>query len=64
MILGGMGPQASRTAIMPQAFSPGLYALYSGPVPDPSRLSSSFAPALHRLLHRLHIDDKDEQDQS
>ena len=60
MILSGMGPLAQPMTTGGKLFSGG-YALFSG-------LFLIFmaglilAPAVHRLLHSLHIDDKDEDD--
>ncbi|HET9160133.1 MAG TPA: hypothetical protein VFN88_05930 [Caulobacteraceae bacterium] len=58
MILGGMGPLAELHTNGAKVFA-GLYALYSGLFLI-LVAGLILAPALHRLLHRLHIDDKDE----
>jgi len=60
MILGGMGPLADLNTNDAKVFA-GLYALYSGLFLI-LVAGLVLAPALHRLLHRLHIDDKDEED--
>jgi len=58
MILGGMGPVAELHAQGAKLFA-GFYALYSGLFLI-LVAGLILAPALHRLLHRLHIDSQDE----
>ena len=56
MLLGGMGPVGDITCWQGKLFA-GLYALYCGLV---FILVSGIllAPFLHRVLHALHLDDK------
>jgi hypothetical protein len=57
MLLGGMGPVGELTTTPAKIFA-GLYALYSGLV----LLAAAgilVAPIAHRVLHKLHIDDRD-----
>jgi hypothetical protein len=58
MILGGMGPVADLHTDGAKVFA-GAYALYSGLFLI-LVAGLILAPALHRLLHSLHIDSKDE----
>jgi hypothetical protein len=58
MILGGMGPVAELHSGAAKLFA-GLFALYSGLFLI-LVAGLVLAPALHRLLHRLHIDEQDE----
>ena len=60
MILGGMGPVAELKNNPSKVFA-GVYALYSGLFLI-LIAGLVLAPALHRLLHRLHIDEQDEAD--
>lgn len=53
MILGGMGPVDPMTNDAAKFFA-GVYALYSGVVFLIS-VGVIFAPVLHRLLHKLHL---------
>ena len=53
MILGGMGPVDPMTNDAAKLFA-GLYALYSGVVFLLS-VGVVFAPVLHRILHKLHL---------
>jgi len=62
MILGGMGPVAELKNDPSKVFA-GVYALYSGLFLI-LVAGLVLAPALHRLLHRLHIDSQDEGAQS
>jgi len=55
MILGGMGPVDPMTNDAAKLFA-GVYALYSGVV-FLVVAGLLLAPFLHRVLHRLHIDD-------
>jgi hypothetical protein len=54
LILTGMGPTAEMTTSAAKIFS-SLYALYSG-VAFLTIAAVFFAPVIHRLLHRLHVD--------
>jgi hypothetical protein len=54
LILTGMGPTAEMTTPAAKIFS-SLYALYSG-VAFLTVAAVFFAPVIHRLLHRLHVD--------
>jgi hypothetical protein len=58
MILSGMGPLAQMHTTGGKLFA-GLYALYSGLVLI-ATASLVLAPALHRFLHRLHVEDTDQ----
>jgi hypothetical protein len=55
MILGGMGPVATLATAGGKIFA-SVYALYSGVV---LLLSAGIviAPAVHRLLHRFHVEE-------
>lgn len=55
MILGGMGPVDPLATNEGKIFA-SFYALYSG-VSFLTAFSILIAPALHRLLHKFHIDD-------
>ena len=59
MILGGMGPVDPLTNDAAKWFA-GLYALYSGIV-FLVAVAIIAAPAVHRFLHRLHVDDEPEE---
>ena len=54
MILGGMGPVGEMKTDAAKVFA-SLYALFSGIV-FLAMAGVLFAPVLHRLLHRLHMD--------
>ena len=54
MILGGMGPVSEMTTDAGKLFA-SAYALYSGVVLLAS-VGVLLAPALHRILHRFHIE--------
>jgi hypothetical protein len=56
MLLGGMGPVDSPQTDCGKLFA-GLYALYAGLV-FLIAVALIVAPALHRLLHLFHWDDK------
>jgi hypothetical protein len=56
MILSGMGPVISIPNPSGKIFS-SFYALFSGIV-FITNIGIILAPALHRLFHRLHVDDK------
>ncbi len=62
MILGGMGPVDVLIDDAAKVFA-GMYALYSGVV-FLVVVGVVFAPALHRVLHRLHINTGDDDDGS
>jgi hypothetical protein len=56
MILSGMGPVVEITTVSGKWFSSG-YALFSGIV-FITNVGVILAPAIHRIFHRLHLDDK------
>lgn len=60
MILGGMGPVDPITRTAGKWFE-SAYALYSG-VALLTSVGIIFGPALHRLLHRFHIEMSDEDE--
>ena len=55
MILSGMGPVINIDTASGKIFS-SLYALFSGVV-FITNIGIILAPALHRLFHRLHVED-------
>lgn len=57
MILTGMGPVNPMVGSAAKIFS-SLYAVFSG-VAFLTTISILLSPAIHRFLHRLHIDEKD-----
>jgi hypothetical protein len=57
MILTGMGPVDHMSTDAGKLFA-GLYALYSG-IAFLSTATLLFAPVAHRLLHRLHVEDRE-----
>lgn len=57
MILGGMGPVAALETPVAKLFA-GLYALFSGLV-FIAVAGILLGPPVHRMLHRLHLDDGD-----
>ena len=57
MILSGMGPLASPQTFAGKLFA-GLYALYSG-LALIFVAGIIFAPVIHRLFHRFHLEVKD-----
>ena len=57
MILGGMGPVNELHTDSGKIFA-SLYALFSGII-FLVTVGIIIAPAVHRFLHRLHIDEKD-----
>ncbi len=61
MILGGMGPLGPLQSTAGKLFA-GLYALYSG-LALILITAIVFAPMVHRLLHRFHIE-RESRDQS
>lgn len=56
MILSGMGPVAELHGTAAKLFA-GIYAIYSG-VALISTTAIIFAPIIHRLLHRFHLEEK------
>ena len=60
MLLGGMGPVAELHTAGGKLFA-GLYALYCGVVLLLS-LAVLFAPVLHRLIHRFHLEMEEDAD--
>lgn len=58
MILSGMGPVNELPGTAAKIFA-SLYALFSGIV-FVVTAAVLMAPVLHRLLHRLHLDSKDD----
>ncbi len=58
MLLGGMGPVESLTGDG-VVFFDGVYALFCG-VMLIAAIGVTFAPVVHRLLHRFHLADRDE----
>jgi hypothetical protein len=62
MILSGMGPVAEVKNVSGKLFS-SAYALFSG-VAFITNIGIVLAPAAHRLFHRLHVDDKDDNGES
>lgn len=59
MILGGMGPVAAIRTVPGKWFA-SFYALFSGVV-FLVTVGILIAPAVHRLLHRLHLESKKER---
>ena len=59
MILTGMGPVVEMPTSEAKIFS-SLYALYSG-VAFLSITAVFFAPLVHRLLHKLHVEEGKEE---
>jgi hypothetical protein len=58
MILGGMGPVANLNSDAGKLFA-GVYALYSGLIVI-FVSGIMLAPIAHRILHRFHVDDADD----
>lgn len=58
MILGGMGPVDTLHSGVAKVFA-SFYALFSG-ITFLSATSVLFAPFVHRFLHVLHVDSKDQ----
>jgi len=56
MLLGGMGPVNAPVTDNGKIFA-GIYALYAGLV-FLIAAGLLFAPVLHRLMHRFHLEDK------
>lgn len=57
MILGGMGPIGDLPCDSAKWFA-SFYALYSG-IALLTTVAVIITPMLHRLLHRLHLDERD-----
>ena len=57
MILSGMGPLAQPATTGGKLFA-GIYAIYSG-LAVVMIAGITFAPVVHRFLHKLHADDPD-----
>ena len=55
MILSGMGPVAELHNTSAKLFA-GCYAIYSG-IALISTAALVFAPIIHRLIHRFHLED-------
>ena len=55
MILSGMGPVVEIKTVMGKWFS-SFYALFSGVV-FITNIGVILAPAMHRMFHRLHVED-------
>ena len=55
MILGGMGPVIEITSVSGKLFS-SAYALFCGVI-FITNVGIILAPALHRLFHRLHLEE-------
>ena len=62
MILTGMGPVATLSGTPSKLFA-SAYALFSGVV-FLSAVSIVLAPVFHRILHKFHLDEEDERDDS
>lgn len=56
MILGGMGPVVDMPTPAAKIFS-SAYALFSGVI-FITNVGVILAPALHRIFHRLHVEEK------
>jgi hypothetical protein len=62
MILGGMGPVNELSTASGKLFA-SFYALYSG-VAFLAIAAVLIAPFAHRLLHRLHLEDTEQESSS
>lgn len=60
MLLGGMGPIKTDGLSEPGKLFAGFYALYSGLV-FMAVMSIMLVPVMHRILHRFHWRDDDEE---
>jgi hypothetical protein len=60
MILSGMGPVAEVKNFWGKIFS-SIYALFSG-VAFITNIGFIIAPAAHRFFHKLHVDERDEEE--
>lgn len=58
MILTGMGPVAELKTFGAKMFA-SLYALYSG-IAFLTIVAVFFAPIVHRFLHKLHVDEQEQ----
>jgi hypothetical protein len=58
MILSGMGPLTSPASVAGKLFA-GIYAIYSG-FAVLVIAAIAFAPVVHRVLHRFHIQEDEE----
>ena len=61
MILGGMGPVNPVVTVAGKIFA-GCYALFSGVI-FLIAVGVIFAPLIHRLLHKIHLDLGDQDDE-
>jgi hypothetical protein len=59
MILTGMGPVAEITSTPGKLFS-SFYALFSG-ILFLTTIAIFFAPFVHRILHKFHIENEDSE---
>ena len=59
MILSGMGPVANIDNVAGKLFS-SAYALFSG-VAFITNISIFLAPVIHRFLHKIHLEKKEQQ---
>lgn len=59
MILGGMGPVNPLKTSAAKVFA-SIYALFSGVV-FIALMGIILSPLVHRMLHKFHLDDKDEE---
>ena len=59
MILSGMGPVANIDNVSGKLFS-SFYALFSG-VAFITNISIFLSPVVHRFLHKMHLEKKEEQ---
>ena len=59
MILSGMGPVTELHSTAAKLFA-GCYAIYSG-IALISTAGLVFAPVIHRLLHRYHLEDDEKR---
>lgn len=60
MILTGMGPVAPLTTTASKLFA-SVYAIFSGVI-FLSSVGLVFAPIFHRILHKFHLDDAEQND--
>lgn len=57
MILGGMGPVKPDIETTPGKLFSSFYALFCGVV-FITNIGLILAPAIHRIMHKLHVEDK------
>jgi hypothetical protein len=57
MLLGGMGPVVDMTNNSAKAFS-SVYAIFCGVI-FITNIGVLLAPVIHRIMHRLHLEDND-----